>query len=139
MDADIKDITGFTPVEKYSDAMKALPGEIGKAENFRFICSDLFTAWLAAGASGSTYLTNGTTGTGSADVYPVLIFGKDAYAIVPMQGKNAVKIYVVNPTATASDPVAQKGSVGWKMNDGCIILNDLWMARAEVGASQTPN
>lgn len=138
MDADIKDITGFTPVEKYADSSKALPNEIGKAENFRFITSDLFTAWLAAGASGSTYLTNGSTGTGSADVYPVLIFGKDAYGIVPMQGKNAVKIYVVNPTATSSDPVAQKGSVGWKMYDGCIILNDLWMARAEVGASQTP-
>lgn len=139
MDADIKDITGFTPVEKYSDATKALPNEIGKAENFRFITSDLFTPFMAAGLSGSTYLTNGTTGTGQPDVYPILVFGKNAYGIVPMQGKNAVKIYVVNPTATASDPVAQKGSVGWKMFDGCIILNDLWMARVEVGASQTPS
>ena len=138
MDADAKDITGFTPIEKYSDPSKALPGEIGKAENFRFICSDLFGAWLAAGANGSTYLTNGGTGTGLADVYPVLVFGKDAYGIVPMQGKNAVKIYIVNPTATSSDPVAQKGSVGWKMYDGCVILNDLHMARIEVGASQTP-
>ena len=138
MDADAKDITGFSPIEKYSDPSKALPGEIGKAENFRFICSDLFSPWLAAGTSGSTYLTNGGTGTGNADVYPVLVFGKDAYGIVPMQGKNAVKIYIVNPTATSSDPVAQKGSVGWKMHDGCVILNDLHMARIEVGASQTP-
>ena len=138
MDADAKDITGFSPIEKYSDPSKALPGEIGKAENFRFICSDLFSPWLAAGANGSTYLTNGGTGTGLADVYPVLVFGKDAYGIVPMQGKNAVKIYIVNPTATSSDPVAQKGSVGWKMHDGCVILNDLHMARIEVGASQTP-
>lgn len=139
MDADLKDISGFVPVEKYADSSKAMPNEIGKAENFRFITSDLFTPFMAAGLSGSTYLTNGTTGTGAADVYPILVFGKDAYAIVPMQGKNAVKIYVVNPTATASDPVAQKGTVGWKMYDGCVILNDLWMARIEVGASQTPS
>lgn len=138
LDADIKDITGFTPVEKYADSSKALPFEIGKAENFRFICSDLFTPFMSSGLSGSTYLTGGTTGTGQADVYPILVFGKDSYGIVPMQGKNAVKIYVVNPTATASDPVAQKGSVGWKMYDAAVILNDLWMARVEVGASQTP-
>ena len=139
LDADIKDITGFTPIEKYADSSKAIPGEIGKAENFRFICSDLFTPFLSAGASGNTYLTGGSTGTGAADVYPILVFGKDAYGIVPMQGKNAVKIYVVNPTATSADPVAQKGSVGWKMYDACVILNDLWMARIEVGATQTPS
>ena len=138
MDADLQDITGYTRIEKYADPTKALPGESGKAENFRFILSDLFSPWLAGGASGSTYLTNGTTGTGSADVYPMLAFGQDAYGIVPLQGKDAVKIYVVNPTASAADVVAQKGSVGWKMYDGCVILNDLWMARMEVAASQSP-
>lgn len=138
MDADCQDISGFTRVENYSESMRALPGEIGKAENFRIILSDLFSPFLAAGASGSTYLTNGSTGIGNADVYPMLVFGKDAYGIVPMQGKDAVSIYVVNPTASAADPVAQKGTVGWKMYDGCVILNDLWMTRIEVGASQTP-
>lgn len=136
MDSDIKDCASFTPIEKYSDPTKALPGEVGKVESFRFIESDLFTPWMAAGESGSTYLTNGANGTGEADVFPILIFGKNAYGIVPLQGKNAVKIYVHNPTVSDTDPVAQKGSVGWKMHDGCIILNDLWMARAEVGAKQ---
>lgn len=139
MDADIQDITGFKRIEKYSDPTKAMAGEVGSAENFRFILSDLFSPWLAAGYSGSTYLTNGTTGTGACDVYPLLAFGQDSYGIVPLQGKNAVKIYVVNPTASAADPVAQKGTVGWKMYDGCVILNDLWMARMEVGATQTPS
>jgi N4-gp56 family major capsid protein len=138
MDADLQDITGFTRNEKYADTTKALPGEVGKAENFRFILNDLFSPWLAAGVSGSTYLTNGSTGTGACDVYPMLAFGQDAYAIVPLQGKDAVKIYVVNPTASAADVVAQKGSVGWKMYDGCAILNDLWMSRMEVAAAQSP-
>lgn len=140
LDADIKDITGFVPVEKYADAMRALPNEIGKVENIRFITSDLFSPWLAAAtsSSGSTYLTNGSTGTGYPDVYPVLIFGANAYAIVPLQGKNAVKINVINPTPSVADPVGQKGYVSWKMYDGGAILNELWMARYEVAAKQTP-
>jgi len=139
LDADLNDVTGYKRVEHYSDSNKALPNEVGSAENFRFILSDLFSPWLSAGASGSTYLQAGTTGTGACDVYPLLAFGTDAYAIVPLQGKGAVKIYVVNPTASAADPVAQKGTVGWKMYDACVILNDNWMARMEVGASQTPS
>jgi N4-gp56 family major capsid protein len=136
LSSDFNNITGWKRPENYSNPQGALPGEEGSVENFRIILSDLFAPWLSAGASGSTYLTAGANGTGAADVYPVLIFGQDSYGIVPMQGKDAVKIYVVNPTATSADPVAQKGSVGWKMYDAAIILNDMWMARAEVGASQ---
>lgn len=139
LDADWKNVTGFTPVEKYADSMRAMPGEIGKVENIRVITSDLFSPWLAAGTSGSTYLTNGASGTGAADVYPVLIFGQNSYAIVPLQGKNAVKINVINPTPSIADVCGQKGAVSWKMYDGCVILNELWMARYEVAATANPS
>lgn len=141
LDADWKNVTGFTPVEKYSDAMRAMPGEIGKVENIRVITSDLFSPWLAAAtsSSGSTYLTNGASGTGYPDVYPVLIFGQNSYAIVPLQGKNAVKINVINPTPSIADVCGQKGAVSWKMYDGCAILNELWMARYEVAATANPS
>lgn len=138
LDADWKNVSGFTPVEKYSNTMKAMDGEIGKVENIRVITSDLFSPFLAAGTSGSTYLTNGSSGTGAADVYPILIFGQDSYAIVPLQGKNAVKINVINPEPSIADPCGQKGVVSWKMYDGCVILNELWMARYEVAATATP-
>lgn len=138
LDADWKNVAGFTPVEKYSNTMKAMDGEIGKVENIRVITSDLFSPFLAAGTSGSTYLTNGSSGTGAADVYPILIFGQDSYAIVPLQGKNAVKINVINPNPCIADPCGQKGVVSWKMYDGCVILNELWMARYEVAATATP-
>lgn len=138
LDSDIKGLTGFTPIEKYADAMRGLPNEIGKCENMRFITSDLFSPWLAAGASTTTLLTNGASGTGSCDVYPILIIAQDSYAIVPLQGKNAVKINVINPTPSVSDPCGQKGYVSWKMYDGCVILNELWIARLEVGATANP-
>ena len=139
--ADIEDVTGFKPVEKYADPTKALPGEVGAQGSFRFICSDLFTPWMAAAtgaASQTTFLTNGSAAAGSADVYPILIFGENSYGIVPMQGKNAVKINIINPEPSVADPCGQKGYVSWKMYDAAIILNDLWMARAEVAATATP-
>lgn len=136
LDSDFQDITGWKRSEIYSETTGRMPGEIGNVENFRFILSDLFTPWAASGLSTSTLLTNGGNATGACDVYPILIFGQDSYGIVPLQGKDAVKIYVVNPTATSADPVAQKGSVGWKMMDAALILNDMWMARVEVGATQ---
>ncbi len=42
---------------------------------------------------------------------------------------------VVNPKPAAGDPLAQRGSVGWKAMQTAIILNDLWMARAEVAVT----
>lgn len=142
LDSDWKGVTGFTPVEKYSDAMKALPNEIGKVENMRIITSDLFSSWKAAATSvGSqtTYLSGGAAAAGYPDVYPILIFGQDSYAIVPLQGKNAVKINVINPSPSIADVCGQKGAVSWKMYDGCIILNELWMARYEVAAKSIPD
>lgn len=138
--ADWQNVSGWTPVEKYASNTKAMEGEIGKVENIRVIASELFSPFLAAAtsSSGSTYLTNGSSGTGAPDVYPILIFGQDSYAIVPLQGKNAVKINVINPTPSIADPCGQKGVVSWKMYDGCIILNELWMARYEVAATATP-
>lgn len=138
LDADWRNVTGFVPVEKYSDAMKAMPGEIGKVENTRVITSELFDPWLAAGASTTTLLTNGASGTGACDVYPVLILAQNAYGIVPLAGKNAVKINVINPEPCIADVCGQKGAVSWKMYDGAIILNELWIARLEVGATANP-
>jgi len=42
---------------------------------------------------------------------------------------------VVNPHASDSDPLAQRGHVGWKGYSATIILNDFWMARVETACS----
>jgi N4-gp56 family major capsid protein len=42
---------------------------------------------------------------------------------------------VVNPKASDSDPLAQRGHVGWKGYSATIILNDFWMVRLEVAVS----
>ena len=75
------------------------------------------------------------TGT-SADVYSLLYFGKHAYGNVPLRGREAVAPSIVPVNQKdKSDPLGQRGYVGWKSWFLCLILNDVWMVRAEVGAS----
>lgn len=139
--ADLEAIAGFVPAANYSNPSSAMEGEIGKIGQMRFILTPLFEPWLASGASGTTYLSGGVKVSGAAacDVYPILIFGRDSYAIVPLQGEKAVNIGVVNPTHSTDDPLAQRGLVSWKTYQATAILNQLWMARAEVAATADPS
>ncbi|MGQ7248287.1 N4-gp56 family major capsid protein [Halomonas sp. V046] len=132
LEADIRDMQGFTPTEKYG-SMKALPHEIGKVEDVRYILSPVLTKWADAGGAASGTIT--TTGT-SADVYPVVYIGKESYGLVPLKGANAIKPSVLNPgNPRGGDPLGQRGTVGWKAYFEAVILNEGWMARLEVAAS----
>lgn len=138
--SDVRSITGFEPSCNYQGA---LPNELGKVEDFRFLVSNVLTGWSAAGASGTAYLSGGVPVSSSTacDVYPILFFGENAYGIVPFKGKNAVKIFVKNPNVepTVADPAAQKGFVSGKMYQTAIITQDLWMARLECAATAYPS
>ena len=72
---------------------------------------------------------------GYADVYPVIYFAQDAYGIVPLKGKAAISLLVVNAKPASGDALGQRGSVGWKTMQGSVILNDLWMYRLEAAAT----
>ena len=132
LDSDIRDMDGFVPVEKYGSGISAFEGEIGKCESVRYICSPVYVGMADAGAESADMLS--TSGT-KADVYPIMFFGADSYALVPFKGKNAVTPMVVNPKPANGDPLGQRGSVAWKTRTAAVILNDLWMARVEVAAS----
>lgn len=140
--ADLQAISGWTPVEQYSDHMKAVPGEVGKVEQFRFVLTPMFEPWNQAGASGTTYLSGGVAVSVAAncDVYPLLFIAKDSYGIVPFQGKRAVKVAVVNPgNPTKDDPMGQKGFASWIAYQTGAILNQSWLVRCEVGATANPS
>ncbi|MCD6006906.1 N4-gp56 family major capsid protein [Halomonas sp. IOP_31] len=132
LEADIRDMVGFTPTEKYG-SMKALPHEIGKVEDVRYILSPVLTKWADAGAAASGTIS--TTGT-NADVYPIVYVGKEFYGLIPLKGANAIKPSVINPsTISKDDPLGQRGYVGWKTYFVAKILNEGWGARLEVAAS----
>lgn len=129
---DIRDMKGFVPVEDYGQ-IPAYENEIGKCEDFRYLSSTILTPFEGAGgAPGDTALSNGGS---KADVYPILYLSTDAYGIIPLKGKNAVTPMVVNPKPSDSDPLAQRGHVGWKAYQTACILNDAWMIRGEVAVT----
>ena len=134
LENDIRNMTGYVPIERYG-TLTPWENEIGKVEQVRYLSSTIFQPFQSAGGSpGSSATVLSTNGT-NADVYPILFIAKDAYGIVPLKGKNALDVMVVNPHPTNTDPLAQRGTAGWKSMQTAVILNDAWMLRLEVAAS----
>jgi N4-gp56 family major capsid protein len=131
-ESDIRGMTGFIPVAKYGSRTPICPEEIGSVEDVRYIVSpDLASFPDAGGTKGSMQSTSGT----SADVYPVIYFGKEAYGLVPLKGQSAITPMVVNMKPSASDPLAQRGYVSWKTFFAACRLNESWMERLEVAVT----
>ena len=131
LETDIRKMTGFIPTKQYG-TVTPWEGEIGAVEQVRYLQSTVFAPWINAGGDKGAMRSTGGT---KADIYPVLYFGRDAFGIVVLKGKDALTPMVVNPKPAAGDPLAQRGTVGWKCYSATVILNDAWMARAEVCAT----
>ncbi len=114
---DLKELTGFIPVEKYGQR-KALPGEIGALDEVRFIESTNSKVFTGAGDSG-------------IDVYGTLIIGADFYAQSRIAG-NAMK-NIIKPLGSAgsADPLDQRQTTGWKATFVATRLNEAFGLRIE--------
>ena len=134
LEPDIRDLPGFVPVSQYGSRQTICPQEFGSVENVRFITTTIATPFAdAGGLDGDAVLS--TTGT-NADVYPILIFGEDAYGTVALKGKDAAEILVRNPgKPEKGNELGQTGSVGWKGWHVAARLNEAWMVRLEVAAT----
>jgi N4-gp56 family major capsid protein len=132
LESDLRNMTGFKPVADYGPHTSPFEGEIGSVEQVRYLSSTVFIPFPDAG--GTKGLMRSTSGT-LADVYPILIFGRDAFGIVPLKGKSSMTPMVVNPKPSSGDPLAQRGTVGWKLWTGTVILQDAFMARLEVACT----
>lgn len=136
VEPDIRNMTGFVPAEKYG-SISQWENELGKVDDCRYITSTVFESWPDAGGAvaDATKPVISTTGT-KADVYPILMVGRDAYGITALKGAYGVTPTVVNAKPSDSDPLGQRAHVGWKTMQGALILNDAWMLRLEVAATQ---
>jgi N4-gp56 family major capsid protein len=133
LEADLRNLTGFTPVAAYGSRKPLCPEEIGSVENVRFILSPLLSSWAdGGGAKGAMKSTTGV----NADVYPVIVIAKEAYGLVPLKGEGAITPTVLNPgKPSKSDPLGQIGYVGWKTWFAAVRLNEAWMRRIEVAVT----
>lgn len=135
LETDIRGMTGFKPVADYGPHTSPFEGEIGSVEQVRYLTSTVIAPWADAGGSATTNSVRYTTANTACDVYPVLYFARDAFGIVPLKGKSSMTPMVVNPKPAPGDPLAQRGTVGWKLYTSTVILQEAFMARLEVAAS----
>jgi N4-gp56 family major capsid protein len=64
-------------------------------------------------------------------VHAALVFGKDAYGVVDVDGKGAVQL-IVKPHGSGgtADPLDQRATVGAKVTAyAAVVLNDLWLVK----------
>lgn len=131
LETDIRSMNGFVNTKQYG-TVTPFENEIGSVERVRYLSSTIFAPWVDAG--GAKGLMRSTSGT-NADVYPILYLARDAYGIVPLKGKDSLTPMVVNPKPAPGDPLAQRGTVGWKAWQSAVILQDAYLIRAEVAAT----
>jgi N4-gp56 family major capsid protein len=136
LEHDLRSLANFVPTAKYGQRQTISEYEIGALDSVRYVLSpDLGSFPDAGGAKAGGGTTMVSTGGVNADIYPILYFGQDAFASVPLKGSEAITPMVVNAKPTDSDPMAQRNYVSWKTYFAAAILNEMWMARLEVAAT----
>jgi N4-gp56 family major capsid protein len=136
LEADIRDLPNFTPVEKYASG-SPLPNEIGKCESFRFILSPDLPSIQDAGAAIATWTGTGaaysTTGA-SMDVYQFIVLAKDAFSQISIRGKESIDITFLPPNQKdKSDPLGQRGYAGAIWYKAAMLENSSWCAVGNCG------
>ena len=130
---DIRDMDGFTPVERYGNFSPVSDWECGKVEGVRFIISPVLEPFAGAGSGTLNGMVNSSA---AVDVYPIVVVSKNSYGTVPLKGANSMSPRVINPDRIEkSDILGQRGYVGWKMYFAALILNESWIQRVEVGVT----
>ena len=138
---DLEDIIGFVPVEKYADTGAIMEYEMGSYNGIRFIATTQAVPFdrdgdttLGAGAVGGANVLQDAI-TGYAHVYPIVIFAKDSVGTATIGGMDSIVPKVVKPTPSGTDPLGQRGTVGYTFMFGSVILNEDWMVSVETAVS----
>jgi N4-gp56 family major capsid protein len=129
---DMETMLGYRSVSDYGSMDGVMEDEIGAYKNVRFVSTTSSKVFPGAGAAGTTLYKNTN---GAYDVYPVLIFGADAYGVIDLAGAGMSTYVKELGSSGAADPLNQRSTVGWKADTTTKILNEAWIIRLEVAAS----
>lgn len=135
LEADVRNLPGFTKTVEYAQFKPVHEREIGSVERFRFVTSPLLAPFLGAGSA----TLNGCLSIGGAnvDVYPMTVMAQEAWGSVALKGMGAVKPTILKASErNHANPLGQFGYVGANFWTASVRLNENWMVRLEVGASQ---
>jgi len=134
---DVRGLTGFISIEDYGQLRQIHESEIGAipAIRVRFLINSNAKKWAGAG-SGSTTMVNTSS---VADVYATVVFGMNAFGIIPLRGAALTSHLKARGSGGTADPLDQVGTIGWKAKTTTKILNDNFMVRIESAATLTPS
>lgn len=109
---DLEQVSSFTSVANYANPSNGLDAEWGSTRNVRWLMN-----------------TNGYNTGGATPIYSNFIVGQEAYGVVRLGAKEAE--FIVKPLGASgtSDPLNQRGTVGYKYPFATRILNDNWITR----------
>lgn len=152
---DLEMIDGFVPVENYSSSSGALDYEMGSYKGIRFICTtqaipldyngddvtqgagDAHSTVNTTTPTAAGYAPNGLLQRGSkVEVFPIIIFAQDSVGTATIGGMDSIVPKVVRPTPSGTDPLGQRGTVGYTFMFGSIILNEDWIITVETGVRE---
>ena len=143
---DIVRTDGYVPIEKYGSLQPLDPDEGGSSPSgLRFIFTTICEPWLSSGVSGTGFLAGGgpVTVAASADVYPILIIGEDAWGHLDLKNHKSMEVSVIKPGSpqarTVTDPTGENGCVAADLIIGGCILDERRTIRLECLASKTWN
>lgn len=136
LEGDIRELDTFTPVEAYGTYRPISEHEIGKVDEVRIILSPDLPPFYGAGAAVGANDVLSRDGV-NADVYPLVIMGKDFFGTTQLKGVNAAEVDIRNPRLnTPGDPLGQRGTAVWKMYYSAQRLNESWGVRIESAATE---
>jgi N4-gp56 family major capsid protein len=116
------------------DVVKIASANSGDAGSATIVLEDIPS--FVPEANDSIY--PGEAGAEGITVNGTLVFGKDAYGVVDIEGEGTVK-NIIKPKGSAgtTDPLDQRWTSGWKVEGfAAAILQPAWIVRIEHGFSQ---
>ena len=119
---DLKNVTGFIPVEEYANKSNVMDGEVGALDEVRFVMTTNAKVFAAAGS-------------GSIDVHGTLILAAEAYGVSRISGEAMKNIVKPLGSAGTADPLEQRSTSGWKATFVAVRLNENFLLRLEHAVS----
>lgn len=127
----LKDMSANPVVWEAVTISNATEGDAGNAT----VILDSAPSFIPA---ASDLIYPGEAGADGMTINGTLVFGKDAYGVVDIEGEGTVK-NIIKPKGSAgtTDPLDQRWTSGWKVEGfAAAILQPAWIVRIEHGFSQ---
>ena len=141
VEEDIRQLSGFQPVETYASQTELADGEFGAIGGVRWISSEDATADTGNGATatGSAAGTDKRQTGGRVDTYPTVVLGMDCHGSVGLGFEHIKEVYmagdqlpgvqmIMKPKGSAgsADPYNEVSTLAWKSWHAAEILNPNW-------------